>query len=80
MKEIDLRRDGGFDVGRVAIDGPRPLQLSFWNEYMSAEMDGERLATFPDLIMTMDSESGDPIVSAKIRPGQRVTVIAASKS
>ncbi|WP_291280307.1 DUF917 family protein [Galactobacter sp.] len=80
VKEIDLRRDGGFDVGRVAIGGPRRLELSFWNEYMSAEMDGERLATFPDLIMTMDSESGDPILSAKIRPGQRVTVIVASKS
>ncbi|MGO2634146.1 MAG: DUF917 domain-containing protein, partial [Galactobacter sp.] len=80
VRDVELRRDGGFDVGTVAIDGDRALELSFWNEYMSAEVDGERLATFPDLIMTLDTDTGDPIVSARIRPGQRVTVITADKS
>jgi DUF917 family protein len=78
---VELRQEGGFDVGTVTLgDGSRNCELSFWNEYMTAEIAGERLATFPDLIMTLDTETGAPIVSARIEEGQSVTVITADKS
>jgi DUF917 family protein len=80
VEQVELRKDGGFDVGRVVVSGQSRVELSFWNEYMTAVMDGGRLATFPDLLMTLDSETGGPIVSAAIQQGQEVTVIAVPKA
>jgi DUF917 family protein len=71
-----LETTGGFDVGRVIVGA---CELTFWNEYMTAEINGERLATFPDLIMTFDAESGRPLVSAAVTRGQKVAVIAVPK-
>ena len=42
---------------------------------MTLERDGERLASFPDLIMTLDAATARPLVSAAIAPGQRVALI-----
>jgi uncharacterized protein len=72
VREYTLETTGGFDVGRVVIGDS---ELTFWNEYMTLEQDGERLATFPDLIMTLDARTARPIVSAAIEKGQAVTVI-----
>lgn len=73
---IDLTCKGGFDVGTIKWDD---FELTFWNEYMTAEQDGNRLATFPDLIMTLDTGTGWPVTSAEVEEGQDVTVICASK-
>lgn len=73
VKEFSLNKTGGFDVGLVQIDD---LELTFWNEYMTAEVKGERLATFPSLIMTFDQHTGEPVVSAHIKKGMDITVIA----
>jgi DUF917 family protein len=81
VTSLELRQEGGFDVGTVILgDGSHECELTFWNEYMTAETRGERWSTFPNLIMTMDTDSGEPIVSARIKPGQSVTVITADKS
>jgi DUF917 family protein len=69
-----LETTGGFDVGTAVVDGH---ELTFWNEYMTLERDGERLATFPDLITTLDAETGRPISTAKLAEGQSVTVVVA---
>jgi hypothetical protein len=71
---FSLQTTGGFDVGTIAIDGG--YELTFWNEYMTLERHGERLATFPDLIMTLDSRTARPLVSAAIEQGQAVSVMA----
>ena len=47
---------------------------------MTAEKNGERIATFPDLIMTFDAETGTPVTSAEIREGMTAAVIVADKS
>jgi DUF917 family protein len=65
---------GGFDVGTVRIDDA--YELTFWNEYMTMEREGERLATFPDLIMTLDAKTARPIITAAIVKGQEVCAIA----
>ncbi len=70
--KVELNSKGGFDVGEVHL---KNCSLSFWNEYMTMDAGKERIATFPDLIMTMDSETGLPITSAEIRKGQDVTII-----
>jgi DUF917 family protein len=69
-----LATTGGFDVGTVIINDR--CELTFWNEYMTLERDGERLATFPDLIMTLDAKTARPLVSASIQKGQMVCAIA----
>lgn len=72
-----LETKGGFDVGRLAVNN---LALTFWNEYMTADRNGERLFTFPDLITIISAETGVPVTTAEIRSGQRVIVMAAPKA
>lgn len=74
VDEVELRTEGGFDVGRVAV---ADVELTFWNEYMTVERDGSRLATFPDLITVLDAETGEAITTAEIEAGQDVVVVTA---
>ncbi|WP_187118681.1 DUF917 domain-containing protein [Risungbinella massiliensis] len=76
VQEAELTTTGGFDVGKVVVD---QHEVTFWNEYMTVEYDGERLATFPDLIMTFDLETGMPLISAEIRARQKVALIQVPK-
>ncbi|WP_079908547.1 DUF917 family protein [Paenibacillus sp. 32352] len=78
VTEFQLETAGGFDVGTVRIDSSH--EMTFWNEYMTLEKDGERLATFPDLIMTLDARTAKPIVTAAIQKGQQLAVITVPKS
>jgi DUF917 family protein len=67
---------GGFDTGAVSVQSKSRLyELTFWNEYMTFGIEEARVGTFPDLIMTFDSRTGRPLVSAEIREGQKVVVI-----
>lgn len=77
VEEFEIHYQDGFDVGRAVIDG---LEITFWNEYMTAEKNGERLATFPDLIMTFDANTGTPLTSAMMKNDIDVIVFAASKN
>jgi len=86
--EVDRMRldiDGGFDVGEVVVrDNRHSVKLTFWNEYMTATKEEVgtkiRVATFPDLITTVDLESGLPLTTAEITKGQKVVVIAVPKT
>lgn len=75
VDSFELRGEGGFDVGVVSVAG---CELTFWNEYMTAEGPTGRRATFPDLIMTLDAESGRPVPASDIREGQELYVICTS--
>ncbi|GGA91353.1 DUF917 domain-containing protein [Ornithinibacillus halotolerans] len=76
VSEFELKEQGGFDVGIVRVDD---LELTFWNEYMTAEIQGVRKGTFPDLLMTFDVDTGMPIVSAEMREGVNIAVISVPK-
>jgi DUF917 family protein len=52
--------------------------FGYVNEYMTLEKDGERLATFPDLVTTFTGE-GDPVTSAGLAKGQTVYVVNVPK-
>ncbi|MDH7484776.1 MAG: DUF917 family protein [Anaerolineae bacterium] len=77
VRRVALRSEGGFDVGQVALEDG--YELTFWNEYMTLERRGERLATFPDLIATLSATEPRPLTSAEIRQGQELLVIRAPK-
>jgi len=70
--EKTLEAKGGFDVGKmILISGADEWELTYVNEYMTLEKDGERLATFPDL-MTTFNEKGKPVTSSMIEEGETI--------
>jgi len=56
------------------------LILHTMNEYMAVECDGERLSTFPDLIVTLSTETGLPISVAQMREGDEIAVLVNNKA
>ncbi|MBM7837130.1 DUF917 family protein [Alkalihalobacillus xiaoxiensis] len=77
VNAFQLHTAGGFDVGTLRVDN---CELTFWNEFMTIEENGERKGTFPDLIMTFDVQSGAPVVSAEIQNGQQLAVVCVPKT
>ena len=56
---------------------PATLRLSVQNEHLVAVRDGRVVASVPDLIMVLDSDSAEPVTTEEIRYGFRVSVLAA---
>ncbi|HEX2647276.1 MAG TPA: DUF917 family protein, partial [Candidatus Dormibacteraeota bacterium] len=52
-----MRTQGGFDRGSFDVGG---LTLRYLNEYMTVDRDAERVATYPDVITTLSTETGQP--------------------
>jgi DUF917 family protein len=79
---VDLRLEttGGYDVGSLTVKGDRNGELTFWNEFMTLESEGDRIATFPDLITLLSLDQGLPVSSAEVKKGQRVGVLVVSKT
>jgi hypothetical protein len=82
-KVLDVERHttSGFTRGSVVIEGLREdagrlIRLELQNENLVALERGHVLASVPDLITVLDSETADAIATESIRYGQRVTVIA----
>lgn len=78
VTDVRLTRQGGFDVGSVTVTGgSREYELSFWNEFMTLESSGRRVATFPALIATLSTETGLPLTSAELEVGLSVALLSA---
>ncbi|MFF4776067.1 DUF917 domain-containing protein [Microtetraspora fusca] len=80
--DVERRTSGGFARGQASLEGlgadaGRTLRLNFQNEHLLATRDGEVVATTPDLICVLDTETGEPVTTENMRYGLRVTVIAA---
>lgn len=76
VKNYNIETEGGFDLGSLDINN---VNLTFWNEYMTAEKSNERIFTFPDLLMTFDAKTKMPVTSAEIKNGQEIILIGTSK-
>ena len=70
-----------FDIGAVTIGAKRKAAtLHVMNEYMALDdADGRRLATFPDVLTTLDP-SGEPLSVGQLEEGMRVLVLRVPKS
>jgi DUF917 family protein len=82
-KIVDVERQtrSGFVRGSVVIEGLRAdtgrlIRIELQNENLVALERGKVLASVPDLITVLDSETADAIATERLRYGQRVTVIA----
>jgi DUF917 family protein len=72
-----------FDIGVIEIAGKAAkdaVNLHVMNEYMAVtKQDGTRLATFPDVITTLDME-GRPISAGRLQVGDEVQVFHIAKA
>jgi uncharacterized protein len=82
-KVLDVERhtSHGFSTGSVVIEGldedaGRLIRLEVQNENLVALELGQVLASVPDLISVLDTETAEAITTERVRYGQRVTVIA----
>jgi DUF917 family protein len=75
--EVERRTTEGFLRGSVSIEGERRdrIRIDFQNEWVVVWRDGAPLATTPELICVLDSDTGEAIGTEMVRYGQRVTVI-----
>lgn len=79
--DVQRRTEGGFARGDAFIAGVdeyagQQLQMSFQNENLIAAIDGVPKVTVPDLIATLDIDTGEPITTEGLRYGFRVAIIA----
>lgn len=82
VTDVERRTVGGFARGAAVIEGfgastGSAMTVRFQNEHLVAEADGRVLASVPDLIMVLDSETGEPTTTEDLRYGFRVAVLAA---
>ncbi|WP_341872882.1 DUF917 domain-containing protein [Leucobacter insecticola] len=76
VTDVERATTSGFARGRATIsEGDDTLTISFQNEHLVAELNGQVLTTTPDLIMVLEHESGEPVTTEGLRYGQRVRVI-----
>jgi DUF917 family protein len=81
VSDVERQTRGGWVRGSVVVEGLGPdagrlIRLELQNENLVALERGRVLASVPDLITVLDSETADAIPTERIRYGQRVTVIA----
>lgn len=79
--DVARRTQTGFARGDARVAGltaaDPAMMLHFQNEHLVAEVEGTAVATTPDLIIVLDTETGEPITTEALRYGARVSVIAA---
>jgi hypothetical protein len=81
VSDVERRTTKGFVRGSVIIEGlgddtGRLVRIELQNENLVALEQGRVLASVPDLICVLDTQSADAIATERVRYGQRVTVIA----
>lgn len=81
VRDVERRATGGFLEGTARLDGldgdrGAAFELAFRNEYAVARRDGVVVATTPDILATLDGDSGEAVGTETLRYGQRLSVVA----
>ncbi len=79
--DVERRTAGGFVRGSVVVQGvgrdtDRLVRVEIQNENLVALEDGNVLASVPDLITLIDSQTADAVATESVRYGQRVAILA----
>jgi DUF917 family protein len=80
ITDVDRRTTQGFARGTLTLEGFDEFEgptytIEFQNENLICRAEEQVLATVPDLICILDSESGTPVTTEELRYGFRVSVI-----
>ncbi|WP_433334503.1 DUF917 domain-containing protein [Spirillospora sp. CA-294931] len=81
IASVERRTERGWTMGEAVVHGTGPdlgrtMRLLFQNEYLVALRDENVIASTPDIIMTLEAETGEPIPAEEIRYGFRVAAVA----
>jgi DUF917 family protein len=85
-KVVDIQREfgaetsKGFSLGRIVLEGldecrGNQATVDFQNEWLVLRVEGRVLCLPPDLIVIVDSETGEPIRTDVVKYGYRGTVV-----
>ena len=81
-KVIDVLREtrGAFNFGKVVLEGigsdkQHEAYVEYQNENLQCVVDGETLATAPDLICLVDHDTYIPVPNEAVKYGKRVLVV-----
>ena len=82
ISDVLRTTDGKFNFGRVQLEGIGDYkghhgEVTFQNENLCASVDGKILATAPDLICLVDTETFIPVTTDGLKYGKRVLVVDA---
>ena len=78
IADVERRTTKGFARGGIRIESFNNndrLEIEFQNEFLIAFINGEVVATTPDLICIVTEEEGEPVTTEVLRYGTRVAVI-----
>lgn len=80
ISDVLRETNGAFNLGHVLLDGigeyrGQKAEVTFQNENIAASVDGEILATAPDLICIVDTETFVPVTTEALKYGKRVMVV-----
>ncbi|WP_347351027.1 DUF917 domain-containing protein [Intrasporangium sp.] len=81
LTDVERRTQGGFNRGEASLEGLGPdtgeqMTVSFQNENLVARRGDEVVASVPDLICMLDTDTGEPVTTESLRYGLRVSVVA----
>ncbi|MFF0250137.1 DUF917 domain-containing protein [Streptosporangium sandarakinum] len=80
--DVDRRTVEGFTRGQVTLAGlddrDDQMIITYQNEHLIARHNGRVAAIVPDLICTLNSETGQPVNTEALAYGQRITVYGIS--
>lgn len=71
-----VQLDGAYDVGHIEIEASGSnVEIGVVNEYLTLDVDGQRTATFPDLIVLFDTKDASAVGATPAAVGQDVAVV-----
>lgn len=74
-----MKTDNALDRGHFVIKNDEmECLLHYFNEYMTLDVNGRRIYTFPDPIITIDADSGQILTTADMMDGRNVYLIASN--
>ena len=80
VRDVERTSDGGFTKGLLKLEGQgdfrtRTASMRFQNEFLSLEEAGQFLATTPDLLTLLDTNTGLPVTTDLVKYGLSLHVL-----
>ena len=80
ISDVLRTTNGKFNLGKIQLEGigtdkGRRGEVTFQNENLCASVDGNIVATAPDLICLVDTETFTPVTTDALKYGKRVLVV-----
>ena len=80
ISDVLRTTNGKFNLGKIQLEGIGDCkghkgEVTFQNENLCASVDGEIVATAPDLICLVDTETFTPVTTDGLKYGKRVLVV-----